>query len=87
MDSFEELNPNESGLKEYALSILKRHPSTGPDPVSFMDTIITATIDPFMPDTFYSKTLFLEHGTRYVAHIVGIDTAGNFSDTLSSDAL
>ena len=84
---FEELNPNESGLKEYALSILKRHPSTGPDPVSFMDTIITATIDPLLPDTFYSKTLFLEHGSRYVAHIVGIDTAGNFSDTLSSDTL
>ena len=40
-----------------------------------------------MPDTFYSKTLFLEHETRYVAHIVGIDTAGNFSDTLSSDTL
>ena len=84
---FEELNPNESGLKEYALSVLKRHPSTGPNPVPFMDTIITSTIDPLLPDTFYSQTLFLEHGTRYVAQIVGIDTAGNFSDTLSSDTL
>ena len=52
-----------------------------------MDTIITSTIDPLLPDTFYSQTLFLEHDTRYVAQIVGIDTAGNFSDTLSSDTL
>ena len=54
---------------------------------AFFDTVLTATIDPLQPDTFFSKELFLRHNTKYIAQIVGIDTAGNYSDTLKSDTL
>ena len=84
---FQEINPNESGLKEYAFSILKRDSTTGGELEPFLETVILASIDPLQPDTLFSQELFLRHNTRYVAYIVGIDTAGNFSDTLSSDTL
>ena len=86
---FLEVDPDESGMQQYAFSILKKdstttHP-TGMD--AFFDTVLTATIDPLQPDTFFSKELFLRHNTKYIAQIVGIDTAGNYSDTLKSDTL
>ncbi|MBA65573.1 MAG: hypothetical protein CMG55_07210 [Candidatus Marinimicrobia bacterium] len=79
---FIESDPQESGLKEYQLTILKRDSTTAGQLVVFEDTLLT---DP--PDTSFSHELFLTHGTRYVAQIVGIDTAGNYSTVLSSDTL
>ena len=80
--SFAEIDPQESGLKEYLFTILKRDSTTAGQLVTFKDTTLTNP-----PDTSFSEALFLTHGSRYVAQIVGIDTAGNYSDTLSSDTL
>ena len=54
---------------------------------AFFVTFLTASINSLQPDTSFSKELFLTHNTKYIAQIVGIDTAGNYSDTLSSDTL
>ena len=86
---FLEVDPDESGMQQYAFSILKKDSTTTNPPGmdAFFDTVLTATIDPLQPDTFFSKELFLRHNTKYIAQIVGIDTAGNYSDTLKSDTL
>ena len=84
---FLEQDADESGLQEYGLSILKKDSTTSGEMMTFFDTVLTATIEPLQPDTFFSKELFLTHNTKYIAQIVGIDTAGNYSDTLSSDTL
>ena len=55
---FQELNPNESGLKEYSLSIQREILRLEENSTPF-DTTLVASVDPLQPDTFFLRNYFL----------------------------